>query len=101
VAKAFLDDLTFAEPFHSNSHLLHFDVIDLYADGKVEPINHLAEFVVADEGMAEVDADGMATVKDRPGDVVVLVGYRLLATEFRGTVPSGPALRELLCSRLP
>ena len=62
-------------------------VIARYSDGREADVTALAKFLSNNDGLASVDADGLVTAGDAPGEAAVMAGFMNQVDIFRVVVP--------------
>ncbi len=62
-------------------------VIARYSDGREADVTALAKFLSNNDGLASVDADGLVTAGDAPGEAAVMAGFMNQVDVFRVVVP--------------
>ena len=62
-------------------------VIARYSDGREADVTALAKFLSNNDGLASVDADGLVTAGDAPGEAAVMAGFMNQVDLFRVVVP--------------
>jgi hypothetical protein len=62
-------------------------VTALYSDGAEIDVTHLARFQSNNDVVCAVDAQGLCTAGEMPGDAVVMAGYLSFVKVFRALVP--------------
>jgi hypothetical protein len=69
-------------------------VVARFADGREADVSAHAKYQSNNDSLASVDADGLVTAGDVPGEAAVMVAYRNAVDVFRVAVPRpGPAVR--------
>ena len=68
-------------------------VIARYSDGREADVTAHARFQSNNEALATVDADGLVTAGETPGDVAVMAAYLDSVDVFRALIPrpAGPS----------
>ncbi len=64
-------------------------VIATYSDGSYEDITRTAQYESNNSDLAEVDARGLVTLSERPGDVAIMARYQGQVAVFRASIPLG------------
>ncbi len=62
-------------------------VIARYSDGREADVTALAKFLSNNDGLASVDAGGLVTAGDAPGEAAVMAGFMNQVDVFRVVVP--------------
>ena len=62
-------------------------IIAGYSDGHEADVTSLAKFLSNNDGLASVDADGLVTAGDAPGEAAVMAGFMNQVDVFRVVVP--------------
>ncbi|HVS38365.1 MAG TPA: DUF1553 domain-containing protein [Gemmataceae bacterium] len=62
-------------------------VIATYSDGREADVTALAKFLSNNDGLASVDAAGLVTAGDAPGEAAVMAGFMNQVDVFRVVVP--------------
>ena len=62
-------------------------VVARYSDGREADVTALAKFLSNNDGLASVDADGLVTAGDAPGEAAVMAGFMNQVDVFRVVVP--------------
>jgi hypothetical protein len=62
-------------------------VIATYSDGREADVTALAKFLSNNDGLAAVDAGGLVTAGDSPGEAAVMAGFMNQVDVFRVVVP--------------
>jgi hypothetical protein len=70
-----------------------------YSDGSVRDVTRLALFESHNDAMAEVDANGLVTVHDVPGNVAIMIRYQSHSGTFLASVPLGAPVSSFPESR--
>ena len=70
-------------------------VTAVYSDGSTEDVTQGALFEPNDKEMAKVDANGLVSLYQTPGDVGVMVRYQGKVAVFRATIPLGAEVASL------
>jgi hypothetical protein len=71
-------------PMHGEQQLR---VVARYSDGREADVTPHAKFQSNNDGLAAVNADGLVTAGDSPGDVAVMAGFMNAVDTFRALVP--------------
>ena len=66
-----------------------------YTDGSAEDVTRSALYEPNEKEMAKVDAAGLVTLFEQPGDVAVMIRYQAKVAVFRATIPLGAPVAEL------
>lgn len=66
-----------------------------YSDGSSKDITRLAIFEANQKGMAEVDENGLVSLKSETGTTSVMVRFQEYVDVFRATIPLGGTITEL------
>lgn len=69
-------------------------VIATYSDGSYEDITRTAQYESNNTDLADVDAQGLVTLSDRPGDVAVMARYQGQVAVFRASLPLGVPIEK-------
>jgi hypothetical protein len=64
-------------------------VTAFYTDGSQEDVTATATYQVNNEGLADVDGQGLVTVGDHPGQVAVMSSYMGQVATFQALIPQG------------
>jgi hypothetical protein len=67
-------------------------VVARFSDGRDADVTHHARFQSNNEGLAAVEASGLVTAGDVPGEAAVMVSYRNAVDVFRAVVPRPQAI---------
>ena len=70
-------------------------VVAHYSDGSSEDVTASALFEASVKEMGDVDAQGLVSTSNQPGDLAVMVRYQSKATVFRATIPLGAPFQDL------
>lgn len=70
-----------------------------YSDGSVEDISRSAQYESNNTDIADVDRQGLVTLKAQAGDAAVMVRYQGHVAVFRASVPLGIAVQHWPASR--
>ncbi|MDF1741157.1 MAG: DUF1549 and DUF1553 domain-containing protein [Verrucomicrobiales bacterium] len=66
-----------------------------YSNGSSKDITRLAIFEANQKGMAEVDENGLVSLKSETGTTSIMVRFQEYVDVFRATIPLGGTIREL------
>ncbi|MBI4327461.1 MAG: DUF1553 domain-containing protein [Chloroflexi bacterium] len=66
-----------------------------YTDGSAEDVTRSAFYEPNEKEMAKVDAAGLVTLFEQPGDVAVMIRYQAKVAVFRATIPLGAPVADL------
>ncbi len=75
------------------------EAIARYSDGSSRDVTKLALFESNDKAMAEVDAEGLVTASDLPGNVAIMVRFLGSVAVFNASIPQGGPVDRLPASK--
>ncbi len=70
-----------------------------YSDGSTRDVTKLALFESNDKAMAEVDAEGLVTASDLPGNVAIMVRFLGSVAVFNASIPQGGPVDRMPASK--
>lgn len=70
-------------------------VVAHFTNGTQRDVTHLALFEPNNKSMAEVTEEGLVTISDIPGNVVIMVRYQGVVSVFTASIPLGAPVENL------